>query len=88
MAADKPDLLVVCHAAPFLLDDLAAHYTLHNYFLAEDKDALLADVGERIRAILAGGMQGPDGALMDRLPKLVIIASNSVGYLGPVSKRA
>jgi len=78
--ADKPDLLVVCHAAPFLLDDLAAHYTLHNLFLAEDKAALLADVGARIRAILAGGMQGPDAELIARLPKLEIIASNSVGY--------
>jgi len=76
----KPDLLVVCHAAPFLLDDLAAHYTLHNLFLAEDKEALLAEHGERIRAILAGGMQGPDAALIARLPKLEIIASNSVGF--------
>ncbi len=80
MMADKPDLLVVCHAVPFLLADLAAHYTLHNLFLAEDKEALLADVGGRIRAMLAGGMQGPDAELIGRLPKLEIIASNSVGY--------
>jgi D-3-phosphoglycerate dehydrogenase len=79
-AADKPDLLVVCHAAPFLLDDLAARYTVHDLFLAEDKAKLLADVGDRIRAILAGGMSGPDAALIARLPKLEIIASNSVGY--------
>jgi len=76
----KPDLLVVCHTAPFLLHDLAAEYTLHNYFLAEDRDALLDEVGGRIRAMLAGGMQGPDAALIARLPKLEIIASNSVGY--------
>ena len=79
-AEDKPDLLVVCHAAPFLLTDLAADYRLHNLFLAEDKEALLADVGGRIRAILAGGMQGPDATLIARLPKLEIIASNSVGF--------
>ena len=79
-AGDKPDLLVVCHAAPFLLADLAVDHRLHNLFLAEDKEALLADVGGRIRAILAGGMQGPDAALIARLPKLEIIASNSVGF--------
>ena len=76
----KPDLLIVCHAAPFVLADLAAEYTLHNYFLADDKAALLAEVGKRIRAILAGGMSGPDAALIARLPKLEIIASNSVGF--------
>jgi D-3-phosphoglycerate dehydrogenase len=79
-AKDKPDLLVVCHTAPSLPTDLAANYSVHNLFLADDKAALLDRVGGRIRAILAGGMQGPDAALIARLPKLEIIASNSVGF--------
>ncbi len=79
-AGEKPELLVVCHTAPFLLADLEAEYTLHNLFLAEDKEALLDAVGDRVRGILAGGMQGPDAALINRLPKLEIIASNSVGF--------
>jgi lactate dehydrogenase-like 2-hydroxyacid dehydrogenase len=79
-AANKPDLLVVCHTTPSLIDDLAANYSVHNLFLAEDKAALLDSVSENIRAILAGGMQGPDAALISRLPKLEIIASNSVGF--------
>ena len=80
LPSTRPELLVVCHTAPFLLADLEKEYTLHNLFLAEDKEALLAEVGDRIRGILAGGMQGPDAALINRLPKLEIIASNSVGF--------
>ena len=57
--------------------ELAKRYTVHKLHLAADKDALIAEVAPRIRAI-AGGNVGP--ALMDRLPHLQLIANFGVGY--------
>ena len=64
-------LLASCEAA------LAARYTVHKLHEAADKDALLAAIRDRVRGI-AGGYVGPE--LMDKLPKLEIIANFGVGY--------
>lgn len=64
-------LLATCEAA------LAARYTVHKLHQAADPDALLAAVKDKVRGI-AGGKVGPE--LMDRLPKLEIIANFGVGY--------
>jgi lactate dehydrogenase-like 2-hydroxyacid dehydrogenase len=56
---------------------LAARYTVHKLHEAADRDALLASVRDRVRGI-AGGYVGPE--LMDKLPKLEIIANFGVGY--------
>lgn len=57
--------------------ELARRFTVHKLHEAADKDALIAEIAPRLRAI-AGGNVGP--ALMDRLPKLEIIANFGVGY--------
>jgi len=77
---DKPELLVVARQPDYLLDDLANDFVLHRLDVAADPDKLVDEVGPRIRGALAGGMKGPDAALIARLPKLEIISSNSVGY--------
>lgn len=64
-------LLASCEAA------LAARYTVHKLHEAPDKDALLAAIRDRVRGI-AGGNVGPE--LMDKLPRLEIIANFGVGY--------
>ena len=64
-------LLASCEEA------LAARYTIHKLHEAADREAFLASVGPTIRGI-AGGSVGP--ALMDRLPKLEVIANFGVGY--------
>jgi lactate dehydrogenase-like 2-hydroxyacid dehydrogenase len=64
-------LLATCEEA------LAARYTVHKLHEAPDKDALIAKVAGTVRGI-AGGNVGP--ALMDKLPKLEIIANFGVGY--------
>ncbi|MBN9316871.1 MAG: 2-hydroxyacid dehydrogenase [Devosia sp.] len=56
---------------------LAERFTVHKLHMAADKDALLAEVEGRVRAVAGGNV---DGALMDRLPKLEIIANFGVGY--------
>ncbi|HVY50810.1 MAG TPA: 2-hydroxyacid dehydrogenase [Devosia sp.] len=64
-------LLASCEAA------LAERYTVHKLHEAADRDSLLAGLRERVRGI-AGGSVGPD--LMDKLPRLEIIANFGVGY--------
>ena len=64
-------LLASCEEA------LAERFTVHKLHEAADRDALLASLKDRVRGI-AGGNAGPE--LMDKLPKLEIIANFGVGY--------
>jgi len=57
-------------------DALDQAFAVHRLFAAPDREAMLAEVAPKIRAI-AGGV---DAALMDRLPQLEIIANFGVGY--------
>lgn len=56
---------------------LAEHFTVHKLHEAADKEALLARIAHDVRAVAGGNV---DAALMDRLPKLEIIANFGVGY--------
>src|SRR3569833_846507 len=58
-------------------DELAAKYTDHKLHDAADKDALLAEIRDRVRGIAGGNVQAE---LMDKLPRLEIIANFGVGY--------
>ena len=83
MAADpknSAELLLVAFFPSFLRVDLEKEYVLHDLFNADDPEALLAEVGPRIRGIVAGGMKGPDAELINRLENLEIISSFSVGF--------
>nr|WP_181449484.1 2-hydroxyacid dehydrogenase [Azospirillum thermophilum] len=57
-----------------------AAFTVHRLWEAADPQALLAEVGPRIRGLAAGGHVPIDGALMDRLPALELVANFGVGY--------
>lgn len=56
---------------------LAERFTVHKLHEAADKEALIRDIAPRIRAIAGGYV---DAALMDKLPKLELIANFGVGY--------
>jgi lactate dehydrogenase-like 2-hydroxyacid dehydrogenase len=58
-------------------EQLEQRFTVHKLHEAPDRDALIASVADRVRGIAGGHV---DGALMDRLPKLEIIANFGVGY--------
>jgi lactate dehydrogenase-like 2-hydroxyacid dehydrogenase len=58
-------------------DALEEKFTVHRLFAATDREALLRDIGPRLRGIAGGNV---DAALMDRLPKLEIVANFGVGY--------
>lgn len=56
---------------------LAERYTVHKLHEAADKEALIAGLAQRIRGIAGGQV---NAGLIDRLPKLEIIANFGVGY--------
>jgi len=64
-------LLESCEAA------LAKRYTVHKLHEAADKEKLLAELRDRVRAIAGGNVSDE---LMGKLPKLEIIANFGVGY--------
>lgn len=65
---------------PLVVDGVGRDFTLVRGWEAPDRDALIAEVGPRVRGLAAGGHVAIDGALFDRLPKLEIVSSFGVGY--------
>ena len=78
----KPDILIIAEA-PQLLDLLAGKFALHRLSQYADPSACFAAVGDRVRGIVtfSGGF-GPmiDRAVLERLPKLEIIANLGAGH--------
>ena len=74
------DVLMPAPMMPLIVEGVAKNFTLHRFSEGSDREALLRDIGSRIRGLAAGGAFPIDAALMDRLPKLEIIANMGVGY--------
>ena len=73
-----PDEILQTHKLlPRCEEELAKRFTVHRLHEAADKDTMIAELAPRVRAIAGGNV---DAALMDRLPKLEIIANFGVGY--------
>ena len=81
MAADKAEVLLLGPLKPLIVNGLAAAFTVHKVAEAKDREAFLAGIAPRVRAIAISGPPGTvDAALMQRLPKLEIVSSFGVGY--------
>jgi lactate dehydrogenase-like 2-hydroxyacid dehydrogenase len=65
--------------APVLQRALDATYQVHRLDLAADPQALLAEVGPAIRAVVTTGAGGVANAIVDALPGLELIAIRGVG---------
>jgi hydroxypyruvate reductase len=79
---EKTPVLILAPLADFLMEPLRAAHVCHDYFHAEDKAALLAQVGPQIRGIVMAGHSASPVALLEKLPKLEIISVFGVGYDG------
>ena len=78
---DKTDVLVLGPAKPTIVDGLAARFEVHKARDTKSADALLTELGPRLRALAISAPPGQiDGAFMSRLPKLEVISSFGVGY--------
>lgn len=74
------DILLVSNMMPHIQEALETRHTLHRLYEADDKDAFVASVADRIEGVATMGKS--DAALIDALPNLKIIASFGVGYDG------
>lgn len=76
--------MVVATTGPLMrrvTEGLGQHFTLLPFPGPEGLDAFLAEHGPRIRGLATGGGHRPvDGALLDRLPNLQLVANFGVGY--------
>jgi len=77
--SNKPDLLTTGPLMPFMDEDLGAAFALHR-LPKEGRDAFLATVGSRVRAVATAGGAPVNGELLAKLPKLEIVANFGVGY--------
>jgi len=81
MAGEQIEVLMVGAPKPVIVDGLSTSFKLHQLASAKDRDAFIADVAPRVRAIAVGYTSDRvDGALMGRLPRLEIVSTFGVGY--------
>jgi lactate dehydrogenase-like 2-hydroxyacid dehydrogenase len=78
--SNKPDLLLPLPLFPRTMASLDQEFNVLRLWEAPDPNEALESIGPVVRFVAAGGHAGVDGALMDRLPKLEIIANFGVGY--------
>lgn len=78
----KPDVILLAPLPAFLVEPLQEICTCHDYVHAPDPAALLAEVGERVRAAVIFGATVVSEELLDQLPALEIISVFGVGYDG------
>lgn len=76
----KPDILVLAKLLPSVHEALDTHFTAHNYFEASDRQALMLEVGQKIKGVATNGHAGCPPELMSKMPNLEIISSFGVGY--------
>jgi lactate dehydrogenase-like 2-hydroxyacid dehydrogenase len=77
---DQDHLLLVAQNLEAHLDELGGCCDIHRYYNTSDKEALLDQVGSKIRVVGTNGHDGCSRALMERLPNLEMIGCYGVGY--------
>jgi D-3-phosphoglycerate dehydrogenase len=75
----KPTVLMIGAYPPWDMEPMERDYDLRKLWLAADKEAYLAEAAPFARAIATRGELGAPAALIDRCPKLEIIACYGVG---------
>ena len=78
--AEKLDCLLPLPLLPLTMEALDREFTVHRLWQVDDKDAMIARLAPTTRFVAAGGHAGIDGALMDRMPGIEIVANFGVGY--------
>jgi lactate dehydrogenase-like 2-hydroxyacid dehydrogenase len=75
-----PEILFLRKMHPLVETALDERLAVHRLADAADPEAVLSEVGPRVRGLCVGGHVGVDAALLDRLPRLELIANFGVGY--------
>lgn len=81
MIDEKPEVLLVGPSKPLLAKGLEPTFTVHRLIEAEDREALLNRVADRVRALaVTYTNQKIDADFMGRFPRLEFVSSFGVGY--------
>lgn len=81
MAANKAEVLLLGPAMPVIVEGLDKNFILHKLYEAKNPDAMIAELGPRLKAMAAGiGHALVKGDFLSKFPKLEIISSFGVGY--------
>ena len=81
MISSKPDVLLIGPSKPLLARGLEPAFTVHHLIEAADREALLSEIADRVRAFaVTYSNQKIDAQFMQRFPKLEIVSSFGVGY--------
>lgn len=75
----RPDVLMLGPYPAWDMEPLAAAYTLHKLWEAEDGQRFIAECAPSIRAVATRGELGANAGLIAALPRLEIIACHGVG---------
>jgi lactate dehydrogenase-like 2-hydroxyacid dehydrogenase len=75
----KPDVVIVNKHYARTQEVLEREFTCHRLYEAANREQFLKELAPRARGLATFGPPGADGALMDALPKLEIIANFGVG---------
>ena len=78
----RPVLLMCPVPYPPTQVELEATRTVHRFWEAADRDALLASIADRCEVVVTSGGRGVEPAVMDRLPNLKLVACFGVGIDG------
>lgn len=79
MGTEKVDVMVIAPLPPTLLSELEQAFTIHNWWLSDDKEALLKRVASQIRGVVTRSHLGIDAAMLKALPALEIVSIFGVG---------
>jgi lactate dehydrogenase-like 2-hydroxyacid dehydrogenase len=75
----KPEILMIGPYPAWDMEPLESDYHIHRLWEAADRNARIAQVAPRIRAIATRGELGANAALIDALPSLEIVSCYGVG---------
>ena len=76
----KRHLLMTGPMMRMVMEQLDAAYEVHRLWEADDADAMIGEISDKIEAIAVGPHTPVDGPLMSRLPNLKIVSNFGVGY--------
>lgn len=79
-ATNRPNLLVTGKMVPVIEENVDKLFTVHRLANAKDRAAFIAEVAPHIRAIATGGQFPVRADMMEKMPKLEIVANFGVGY--------
>jgi lactate dehydrogenase-like 2-hydroxyacid dehydrogenase len=75
----KPEVLMIGPYPAWDMEPLERDFHIHRLWEAADRDALIAEVAPRVRAVATRGELGAGALLIDALPALEIVSCYGVG---------